>query len=85
MKKKKNTEMNDQLVKYEQSRMNLKKLQQLLDERTGDKIHKERIKAQKTEEDKKKLEEVTLITKEYQNLINENNKLKKEYFELGGK
>ena len=77
--------MNDQLVKYEQSRMNLKKLQQLLDERTGDKINKERIKAQKTEEDKKKLEEVTLITKEYQNLINENNKLKKEYFELGGK
>ena len=83
--KEKYTEMNDQLVKYEQSRMNLKKLQQLLDERTGDKINKERIKAQKTEEDKKKLEEVTLITKEYQNLINENNKLKKEYFELGGK
>lgn len=31
------------------------------------------------------MDEVTLITKEYQNLINENNKLKKEYFELGGK
>ena len=40
------TEINEQLVKYEQARMYLKKLLQLLDERTGEKINKEKIKAQ---------------------------------------
>ena len=84
-KKEQNNQMRDAVLEYEQAITNLNTLYQMAKQKKTELKTKNEIKKGKKDELKEKYSELTITTKEYQALRTQNDELKKEYYELGGK